>query len=87
MEPQLGGEAFVRALSIPTMEGEQIRAETMDGDRVVVDATDMSITVNGAPRPHPPAMLHDCEYMRSEYGSGEITINTGKGSLTFSAIA
>jgi hypothetical protein len=55
----------------------------MDGDRVTVDLTDMSITMNGAPRSHPPKMLHDCEPMKSEYGSGKITITTKSGTVTF----
>ena len=42
----------------------------------------MGIAINGARRPHPPTMLHDCEAMQAEYGSGKITISTGKGSLT-----
>ena len=55
----------------------------MDGDRIAVDLTDMSIRINDTPRPHPPTMLHDCECMTSEYGSGRITITTRAGSVTF----
>lgn len=72
-------EAFVAALSIPEKTGDHVDAVTMDGDRVAVDLTDMSISINGSPRPHPPTMLHDSECMKSEYGSGKITINTAAG--------
>ncbi len=78
-------EAFVRALSVPRMDGHIVRGATISGDCVEVDVRDMSITVNGTPRPHPPTMLHDCEYMQSEYDSGRITINTSCGSVTFCA--
>ena len=80
-------EAFVQALSIPSMEGNQVHATGMDMDEITVDLRDMSIAINGTPRPHPPTMLHDCEYMRSEYGSGEIAIHTEKGSVTFPSSA
>jgi hypothetical protein len=43
----------------------------------------MSIKINGMPRPHPPKMLHDCGPMKSEYGSGMITITTKAGAVTF----
>jgi hypothetical protein len=76
-------EAFVRALSVPRMEERQVHAMSVDGDRITVDVVDMSISINGTPWPHPPAMLHDCEFMQSVYGSGGITINTGKGSVVF----
>lgn len=78
-------EAFVQALSAPTMEGGEVHALTTDGDRVTVDLGDMSIAINSTPRPHPPAMLHDCPYLQSEYGSGEITVRTSRGCATFSA--
>lgn len=76
-------EAFVRALSAPTLKEQQVCATGMDGDRIEVDVKDMSISINGTPRPHPPAMLHDCPLMKSEYGSGKIAIHTAKGSVTF----
>lgn len=75
--------SFIAALSIPTRAGDRIEATTIDGDRVVVDLTDMGISINGTPRSHPPKMLHDCEWMQSEYGSGVITIRTKAGSVTF----
>ena len=75
--------SFVATLSVPRREGDQVEATTMDGDRLVVDLTDMSISINGAPRPHPPKMLHDCQWMQSEYGSGRIAIHTKAGSVTF----
>lgn len=75
--------AFVEALSAPRMEQQQVHGVTVDGDRLVVNVADMSISINGQPRPHPPKMLHDCEYMTSEYGSGRITIHTKAGSVTF----
>jgi len=77
-------EAFAQALSFPMMEGGEVHALTTGGDRVTVDLTDMSIAINSTPRPHPPAMLHNCPYLRSEYGSGEITVRTSRGSATFS---
>jgi hypothetical protein len=76
------GEAFIKSLSVPAMDAGQVRA-MIDGDGVMVDLKDMSISINGQPRPHPPKMLHDCGPMRSEYGSGKITISTGAGSVTF----
>ncbi|NSW56274.1 MAG: hypothetical protein HPY44_09680 [Armatimonadetes bacterium] len=76
-------EAFLQALRPPVMTGGQVRATLLNADSVCVDLSDMSIAINGVPRPHPPAMLHDCEALRSEYGSGEITIHTGQGSVTF----
>ncbi len=76
-------EAFIRALSVPRMENRKVNALGMYGERIMINLDDMSVSINGTPRPHPPVMLHDCEYMQSEYGSGEITINTTKGSVTF----
>ncbi|MBC8869774.1 MAG: hypothetical protein H8E44_10170 [Planctomycetes bacterium] len=76
-------ESFVAALSVPEKKENRVDGVTMDGDRVAVDLTDMSISINDAPRPHPPKMLHDCEAMQSEYGSGKITVNTKAGSVTF----
>ena len=75
-------KAFVEVLSLPRMENGTVLASTMDGDRVEVDVTDMSIVVNGTRRPHPPAMLHDCAVMRSEHGSGRVTITAKAGILT-----
>ena len=48
----------------------------MSGDCVSVDLTNMSITINGESRSHPPKMLHDSGPMKSVYGSGKITIET-----------
>ena len=76
-------EAFVAALSVPQKTGDRVEAVTTDGDRIAVNLTDMGIEINGAPRPHPPKMLHDCQQMRSEYESGKITIQTQAGSVTF----
>jgi len=76
-------EAFVAALTMPKRTGDRVEAVTINGDRVTVDLTKMSIAINGTPRPHPPKMLHDCEAMKSEYGSGKITITTKAGSITF----
>ncbi|NLO72564.1 MAG: hypothetical protein GX100_00460 [candidate division WS1 bacterium] len=76
-------EAFLSALAEPTWEETQVRGLTTHSDRIVVDLADMSLSVNGTPRPHPPAKLHDCEYMESEYGSGKITLHTRQGSVTF----
>jgi len=74
--------AFAQALSVPTMEKGVVSGVTMDGDRVEVHVDKMSILVNGTPRPHPPAMLHDCRYLRSKHGSGKITIRARAGTLT-----
>ncbi len=76
-------KAFAAALSIPEVKGNHAHAVTMDGDRLAVNLDDMSISVNGTPRPHPPKMLHDSPCMKSEYGSGKITITTKAGSVTF----
>ena len=76
-------DSFVAALSVPDKKGERIDALTMAGDRIAVSLKDMSITINGTPRPHPPTMLHDSTPMSSEYGSGKITITTGAGVATF----
>ena len=77
--------SFVAALSVPEKKGDRVDGVTMDGDRIAVDLTDMSISIDGAARAHPPEMLHGCEFMRSEYGSGKITIQTQAGSVTFDA--
>jgi hypothetical protein len=76
-------EAFVAALTVPERTLETVEALTLSGDRVTVDLRDMSIKINGMPRPHPPKMLHDCGPMKSEYGSGMITITTKAGAVTF----
>ena len=76
-------KTFVQALSVPEMKEQQVHAMSEDGDRITVEVKDMSISINGTPRSHPPAMLHDCEYMQSKYSSGKITIDTQKGSVTF----
>ena len=76
-------QTFRAALTTPKRNGNHVEANTMDGDRVAVDLSDMSIAINGTRRPHPPKMLHDCEWMTSEYGSGHITIRTNAGSVTF----
>jgi hypothetical protein len=76
-------ESFVAALSVPERKGDCVDAVTMDGDRIAVSLTNMSVSINGSPRPHPPTMLHDCQYMTSKYGSGKITITTKAGSVTF----
>jgi hypothetical protein len=76
-------EAFVAALKLPTRTAKLVDAETLSGDRVIVDLTNMSITINGNQRAHPPKMLHDSGPMKSVYGSGKITITTQAGSVTF----
>ncbi|MDP6557846.1 MAG: hypothetical protein QGG71_24475 [Pirellulaceae bacterium] len=76
-------KSFIEALSVPEMKDRHIHAVTMDGDRIAVNLKDMSISINDASRPHPPEMLHDCQHMKSKYGSGEITVTTGAGSVTF----
>jgi hypothetical protein len=79
-------EAFVAALDVPERTGDRVEAVSMKGERIAVDLCDMSIAINGVPRPHPPKMLHDSECLRSKYGSGKITIVTGKGSVTFGPV-
>jgi hypothetical protein len=76
-------ESFVAALYVPEKKGDRVDAVTIDGDRIAVRLTDMSIAINDSPRPHPPKMLHDCEPMTSEYGSGKITVKTKAGTVTF----
>lgn len=76
-------EDFVTALKLPTRTAERVDAETLSGDRLTVYLTNMSITINGEPRAHPPKMLHDSGPMQSVYGSGKITITTHAGSVTF----
>ncbi|MGB0155556.1 MAG: hypothetical protein ACPGFB_16150 [Verrucomicrobiales bacterium] len=76
-------EAFVAALKLPTRTAERVEAETLSGDRVIVDLTNMSITINDQSRAHPPKMLHDSGPMKSVYGSGKITITTQAGSVAF----
>ena len=67
---------FIAALTIPVRSGEKLNGITMSGDCVSVDLTNMSITINGESRSHPPKMLHDSGPMKSVYGSGKITIET-----------
>lgn len=74
---------FVAALSLPECSDDRVEAVTMGGTRLTVDLTNMGIAINGAPRPHPPTMLHDCELMTSVYGSGKITVKTAAGTVTF----
>jgi len=76
-------EAFVAALAVPKKTGDRVDAASINGDRVAVDLTDMSITINGVQQPHPPKMLHDCEPVKSKYGSGKITIKIKAGAVTF----
>ena len=83
LDKYASAEAFVQALSIPRMEKQQVHAMSMEGERLAVEVQDMSMSINGTTRPHPPAMLHDCAYMQSEYGSGKITIKTNGRSATF----
>ncbi|MBN2311590.1 MAG: hypothetical protein JXR94_21610 [Candidatus Hydrogenedentes bacterium] len=85
LDTYAGEEAFVESLSMPEMRENRVYGVAEGGDRVEVDLEDMSIRVNGTPRPHPPAMLHDCPYMKSKYGSGRITITTEAGSVTFAS--
>ena len=75
-------EAFVQSLSAPRLADQQVHAIGRDGDRIVVDLSDMSIAIDGVSRPHPPTMLHGCQAMQSAYGSGKTTIHTKQGSLT-----
>jgi len=78
-------EAFISALSVPTRSGDRVEAVALSGERLLVDLTDMGLTIDGAPRPPPPSMLHDCGPVTSEYGSGRITIRTAEGTVTLDA--
>lgn len=78
-------DAFLQALVLPRRMGARVVVKTVDGDEFAVILDDMSLSVNGVPRSHPPARLHDCDCLRSEYGSGRVTVNTTRGSVTFSA--
>jgi len=82
LEAHASEAAFAEALSVPTMEKGVVSGRTTDGDRVDVHVDKMSILINGTPRPHPLGMLHDCAYMRSEHGSGKVTIHAKAGTLT-----
>ena len=42
---------------------------------------DMTIAVNGRPRETWADMLHDCDAMRSQYGTGVVEISTSRGGL------
>jgi len=76
-------EEFIAALTLPKRTDETVEAVTMNGDRVTVDLRNMSIEINGTPRPHPPKMLHESASMKSEYGSGKIAITTQSSTVTF----
>jgi len=76
-------EAFVSALTMPRFENGWVIGTTTDGDHIAVNVNDMSIIINDITRPHPPRMLHDCDLMHSEYGSGRVTITTSEGTVTF----
>jgi hypothetical protein len=76
-------EDFVAALTLPKRSGRCVDAATTNGARITVDLTDMGIAINGTPRSHSPKMLHDCVSVKSEYGSGKITIKTATRTITF----
>ena len=76
-------EAFVSALTAPTLMAGHVTGLTSDGDRLAVDIATMAITINGAGRPHPPAKLHESPFMNATYGTGEITITNTAGTVTF----
>ncbi len=78
-------QAFVDALSLPTQDGHHVRGLTTAGRRVAVDLGTMALEVDGKLRPPLIDMLHDCDAMRSRYGSGVVKIKTTKGSLTIDA--
>jgi len=63
-------------LAVPERTGGLVEAITMNGDSVSVNLTNIGITINGVPRPHPPKMLHNCEPLNSVCGSGKTTIKT-----------
>ncbi len=74
--------AFISALSVPKKVDNSVRAKTGGGEKISVNLSDMSLTVNGQAPQDWSNMLHDCPAMRSEYGSGVIEIKTGQGTLT-----
>ena len=76
-------EAFIAALTPPERHGHEIVGASLDRDHLTVDTRDMSLTINGVPRPEPPTLLHDCPAMTSEYGSGQVTIRTAAGTVVF----
>jgi hypothetical protein len=78
---------FLAALTLPEREGSRLRGRTPEGDRVAVDLSDMSVSVNGGPPEDWSRLLHDCPYLRSAYGSGVVEIATGEGSLTLTSEA
>lgn len=76
-------EEFVADLTVPIVKDSQAHGVTTDGDKVLVDLETMSIEINGKLRKPQVEMLHDSEWMSSQYGSGKITITTEAGTVTF----
>ena len=74
--------AFLEALSKPVKVGTHVQGKTTEDEQVSVELSDMSLTVNGHAPKGPDDMLHDCQAMRSKYGSGIIEIRTEQGQLT-----
>ncbi len=76
-------ESFIAALTIPAVDGNTVHATATNGDEIMVDLTSMAISINGALRQPPVDMLHDSPFMKSEHGSGMITITTKSGTVSF----
>ncbi|MCA9090746.1 MAG: hypothetical protein KDA90_19155 [Planctomycetaceae bacterium] len=76
-------EAFVAALTLPTIQGDRVLGRSLNGDQISVDLATMAIDVNGVPLNPQIEMLHDSELMTSRYGSGSITIRCRGQQVTF----
>ena len=76
-------EAFIAALQQPSIRDGHAHGRALNGDRIKVDLTTMAIQINGASRHSQMEMLHDSPFLKSRFGSGEITIRTNQRSVTF----
>ncbi|MBA4387665.1 MAG: hypothetical protein C0404_06765, partial [Verrucomicrobia bacterium] len=76
--------AFVASLSVPAKEGGVVRARTSGGDNLVVDLTDMSMTVNGRPGHDWSNQLHAGPWLFAEWDRGKIDLRAGSAGASFS---
>lgn len=78
-------KSFVADLTAPELRDGKIVARSLDGDSLVVDTSTVSLTINGAPQPHPPVRLHGSHALESVSGSGRITVRSSRGEVTYDA--
>ena len=76
-------KSFISALQTPTIREGHAHGASLNGDRVQVDLKTMAIHINGVERPSLMGMLHNSPLMKSNFGSGRITIRAGKREVTF----